>query len=88
MDDIEQIAQRLGMKQSEITDVVPVGDGAAVQTHDGQWTLITNDNELVFGIGDPTATDAEDGKPAVVGERGPEDVAVPPKTTVKRRSSR
>ena len=73
MSDIEQVAQRLGMKPSEVTNVVLVADGAAVQTHDGQWTLIANDGELVFGIDDPTV----DG-----------EASEPKKTAPKRRSNR
>jgi hypothetical protein len=73
--DIEEVALRLGMKPSEVTNMVLVADGVAAQTHDGQWTLITNDGELVFDIDDPT----------VEGDAGE---ATPKKPAPKRRSNR
>ncbi len=45
MDEIE-CARLMGMKQSEVVEVVPVDDGQAVRTHDGQWTLIRDDGTL------------------------------------------
>jgi hypothetical protein len=57
MTDIEKVAQRLGMKPSEVTEVVLTADGVAVRTHDWQWTLIRNDGELVFGIEPPDDPD-------------------------------
>jgi len=91
MSEIEEIAQRLGMKQSEITDVVPVADGEAVQTHDGQWTLIRNNGELEF-IGELANGGIVKGKPVLVGESDPEEVVVPEggsvKPAPKRRSNR
>jgi hypothetical protein len=52
MDEIERVAcvaRQLGMKASEVLEVVQVdggelaGGGQLVRTHDGQWTLIRDD---------------------------------------------
>jgi hypothetical protein len=88
MDDIEQVAHRLGMKPSEVTNVILVDDGVAAQTHDGQWTLITNDGELVFGIDDPTAPRDEAEAAMLRGFRGEPEPEPETKPTPKRRSSR
>lgn len=57
MDNIEQIAQRLGMKPGEIVKVMEAADGVLVETHDWQWTLIRNDGELVFRVDPPVDPD-------------------------------
>jgi glycerophosphoryl diester phosphodiesterase len=51
-------AKRLGMKVTEITDVVETGDGHVVTTHDGTRTLVADDGGLVFGVGAPPAKKA------------------------------
>lgn len=44
MGDIERYAALMGMKpHSEVQQVVPVDDGHAVRTHDGQWTFVRDD---------------------------------------------
>lgn len=53
MTDIEQVAQRLGMKPSEVTEVIVVDAGVLARTHDGVWTLIGNDGELVCNVDGP-----------------------------------
>lgn len=57
MTDIEQVAQRLGMKPSEVVKVVLTADGVVAQTHDWQWTLIRNDGELAFRVDPPLDPD-------------------------------
>jgi hypothetical protein len=57
MTDIESCAQRLGMKPSEVVEVVLAADGVLVQTHDWQWTLIRNDGALVFRVDPPVDPD-------------------------------
>lgn len=74
MTDIERVAQRLGMKPSEITDVVVVADGVLAQTHDGVWTLIGNDGELVCNVDGP--------------DLGADDEADQPKKPAAKRRSR
>jgi hypothetical protein len=39
-DDIERCARLMGMKRTEVLEVVPADGGDLVRTHDGQWTLI------------------------------------------------
>jgi hypothetical protein len=52
--DIETAAQLMGMKpHREVREVVPVDGGHAVHTHDDQWTLITDDNEVAGAIPAP-----------------------------------
>ena len=55
MDDIEsvaRVARQLGMKVSEVLEVVQVdggelaGGGQLVRTHDGQWTLVRDDGTV------------------------------------------
>lgn len=55
MDDIEsvvRVARQLGMKVSEVLEVVQVDGGELadggqlVRTHDGQWTLVRDDGTL------------------------------------------
>jgi hypothetical protein len=55
MDDIEsvvRVARQLGMKVSEVLEVVQVDGGELadggqlVRTHDGQWTLIRDDGTM------------------------------------------
>lgn len=46
--DVEEIAQVLGMKTSEVVDVEQVADGTLAKTHDGNWTLIRDDGVLEF----------------------------------------
>lgn len=43
MDDIERCARLMGMKRTEVQEAVPVDEGHAVRTHDGQWTLVRDD---------------------------------------------
>lgn len=92
MSDIEQVARRLGMKPSEVTKVVLVADGVAVQTHDWQWMLIRNDGELVFGIeppDDPDEVIRESLEDVVdLAEEIAEDAASTEKPAPKRRSNR
>lgn len=46
--DVEEIAQVLGMKTSEVVDVEQVADGTLAKTHDGNWTLIRDGGVLEF----------------------------------------
>lgn len=45
MDEIEA-ARAMGMKRSEVIDVVPVDEGHAVRTHDWRWTLVRDDGTM------------------------------------------
>lgn len=47
MDDIESVARQMGMKPSEVLEVVQVDGGQLVRTHDGQWTLVRDDGTCV-----------------------------------------
>jgi len=76
---IEQYAARMGMKpHREVLEVVPVDDGHAVRTHDGQWTLIRADGSLGHRADAPAAPIA-----AIEPEPEPEPAATP---APKRRS--
>lgn len=87
MDDIKRFAAVLGMKpQREVQEVVPVGDGHAVRTHDGQWTLVRADGQLVHGVAAPEpaveVAHADDPDPEPVAD-GPQ---APAKPAPKRRA--
>lgn len=71
MNDIERCAQLMGMKPSEVVEVVLDADGVLVQTHDGQWTLIRDDGTLQPGAApepaverDADVVDPDPAKPA------------------------
>lgn len=81
MDDKARCAQLLGMKRAEIVAVVLDDDGLLAQTHDGVWTLVRPDGSLVHRAAAPGGVVT--GGPAVVGERGPEEVVM--QRAVKRR---
>jgi hypothetical protein len=50
---------------------VPVDDGHAVRTHDGQWTLVRDDGTLRPGLGSVPLVDAEEATAAMLrGFRG------------------
>lgn len=55
-----EAARQLGMKLSEIIEVYLDEDGVLVETHDGNLTLIRNDESIEFR-----------GKKPFVGEAGP-----------------
>jgi hypothetical protein len=57
--DIEQVAERLGMKPSEVTEVVVDADGVLAQTKDEKWTLIRDNGVMEFNVPGPDADDAE-----------------------------
>lgn len=61
MDDIERCARLLGMKPSEVLEVMQVDGGELACTHDGVWTLIREDGELVFRVVPPTPPADPDG---------------------------
>lgn len=42
MDDIERYARLMGMKRSEVLEVVPGDGGARVRTSDGAWTHVSD----------------------------------------------
>jgi len=91
MDDIEQVACRLGMKPSEIVKTMDTADGMLVQTHDWQWTLIRPDGELVFRVDPPVDPDDAIREPLEdvvdLAETITEDAA-PKRAAPKRRSTR
>lgn len=75
---IETMAAAMGMKpHREVQEVVPVDDGHAVRTHDGQWTLV-RDGGVVGPCDAPELTLERD---TGVAEPEPQ----PAKSTTKRR---
>jgi hypothetical protein len=54
---LEQVAHLMGMKPSEVREVVEVGDGVKARTHDGRWTLIRDDG--TFELTDAPAVTVE-----------------------------
>jgi hypothetical protein len=92
--DIENVAQLMGMRQSEIVEVVPGADGVLVRTHDGVWTLIDGDGQLVHSVAGPQRDsgqpDPEVDEATAAMLRGfsgePEPDAAPAKPAPKRRS--
>jgi len=92
MDDIGQIAQRLGMKPSEIVDVKQATVGVLAQTHDGNWTLIRDDGGLEFNPADPVAAeqamlDGYHGTDGAETVAAPEKAAAPAKRAAPNRRS-
>lgn len=88
MTEIERCARLMGMKRSEVLEAVPVDDGHAVRTHDGQWTLVRDDGTLQPGEAPEVALERDSGvelasggvvkgNPVVIGEQGPELLVVP-----------
>lgn len=82
MDDIEsvvRVARQLGMKASEVLEVVQVDGGELtdggqlVRTHDGQWTLVRDDGTTQPAEA-PLVAERDSG--VFVGERGPEEVTL------------
>lgn len=57
-DDIERCARLMGMKQSEVLEVVPADGGDLVRTHDGAWTLVRADGSLGHHADAPSAPTA------------------------------
>jgi hypothetical protein len=56
----EKYAALLGMKPSEVCEVVPVDGGHKVRTHDGQWTLVAEDGAMTFRTSAPELKSAGD----------------------------
>lgn len=88
MNDIERAAAQMGMKRSEVLEVVPVDDGHAVRTHDEQWTLVRDDGTMSPGAAPELTLERDSGvvelatggiiSPGgayLVGESGPEELA-------------
>ena len=89
MDEIEA-ARILGMKRSEVLAAVPGDNGDLVQTHDGQWTLIRSDGELVYRADAPDPRFVADLREALEdvvddAETVAEEAAGDPKPAPKRR---
>lgn len=91
---IEQHARQVGMKPTEVLEVVPVDDGHAVRTHDGQWTLVRDDGVLVHAYPapeSPTSGEADAGEATEAmlrgfrGEADPVDKPATRPATPKRR---
>jgi len=91
---VERAAQLMGMRQSEIVEIVPGADGVLVRTHDDVWTLIDGDGQLVHSVAGPQRDsgqpdpEADEASAAMLrGFRGePEPGAAPAKPAAKRRS--
>lgn len=66
MDDIERVARVMGMKRTEVQEVVPVDDGHAVRTHDGQWTLVRDDGTMRPGDAPEVTLERDSGVDDVV----------------------
>ena len=58
---IELYAQLMGMKPSEVLEVVSVDDGHAVRTHDGQWTLVRDDGTVRPGAAPDVVLERDSG---------------------------
>ncbi len=55
MDDIERCARLMGMKRTEVQEVVPASSGHdLVRTHDGAWTLL-RDNGVATRVDEAEA---------------------------------
>lgn len=81
--DVERVAQLLGMKPSEVVEVLLDVDGVLAQTHDGNWTLIRNDGTLEFRGASKPLVDADEATEAMLrgfrGEPEPEPKKAAPK---------
>lgn len=56
---LEHIARGMGMKpHREVLEVVKAGDGYKVRTHDGQWTLVDGDGNVIREAPEPATDEA------------------------------